>query len=174
MFEINTNTTADTIEEHLGGFEQGVEMFDIPDEPEIEDEEPEEIEPETQTVASPDSYFEEKPKKSIADIRKIKKKAAKQVVNIPTKLIDWLIGLITGIDERNRYRPDKEDLKDIEDIVFEMLPDEFNVSPWLGLVLVIGAAYMPIVETAKKDLKQKKKNGNKTIISKKKGIEYFD
>jgi len=146
------NTTPENISDHLDGFVKPVESFDIPDEPEIPDANDDEIENKQYLQERKDFFVDEK---SIKEIHKIKRKAAKTIVNVPSKFLDWLLSTITGIDESKRYIPDKEDLKDIEDIVFEMLPDKFNISPWFGLILAVGAAYLPIITTVKKDMEIK-------------------
>ncbi len=160
------NITPDSISEHLDGFVKPVESFDILDEPEIPDATQDEIENE-QSLQLRKDFFEDE--KSLKEIHKIKRKAAKIVVNVPSKFLDWLLSTITGIDENKRYIPDKEDLKDIEDIVYEMLPDKFNISPWFSLILAVGAAYLPIITTVKKDMEIKKSR-----ITNTNRINYFD
>ncbi len=109
-----------------------------------------------------DSYFDDEPVTVPKAIKEAKKIAANQIVNIVSSGLDALLQMYTGVNEFGRYKPPAENLKEIEGIVVEMLPDRTPEMPkWLFLAIALFAAYSPIITTVKRD-KEKKNNKEKT------------
>jgi len=121
--------------EFFDGFSEPVEEFEIPEQ--------EEIEPE---------YFEDNITATKV-ITEAKKKAAEEVVNIGTSLIDALLQMYSGTYEFGRYKPPKENIREIQSTLVNMLPDNGKqfIPNWLLLIVAIFAGYSPIIVSVKED-----------------------
>ncbi len=121
--------------EFFNGFSEPVEEFAI--------QEQEEIEPE---------YFEDNITATKV-ITEAKKKAAEEIVNIGTSLIDALLQMYSGTYEFGRYKPPKENIREIQSILVNMLPDNGKqfIPNWLLLIVALFAGYSPIIVSVKED-----------------------
>ena len=85
-----------------------------------------------------------------------KDKVAEKVFNIFTVLSSELIGMITGQDS-GRYVPKDSSKKNIIEALEDVLPDTGgNMPPWVVLLIVATATYVPIAKNIKQDLVEKK------------------
>lgn len=85
-----------------------------------------------------------------------KNEVAEKVFNIFTVLSSEFIGMITGKDS-GRYVPKENSKKNIIEALADVLPDTGgNMPPWLILLIVGTATYIPILKVVKTDISEKR------------------
>lgn len=104
-----------------------------------------------------DLELEHTPVIKIFDEKKARAEA-KFFTNTNDKLHAFICGLISGQDS-DEYEADDDELKDIQDAIFEWRKDsETHMPEWMQALAFIAVIYMPIYRRAFKDRKLAKQN----------------
>ena len=121
----------------------------------------------TKESEAPKVDFFEQTEKS-PEISETAKKAKKETAKFIIKRVDDAISLISSMisdESPDKYRADKEDLKELIKLLETMLPDASGViPPGIMLLITFIFAYTPVL---KKSFKDRKKNKQKEVEGKK-------
>lgn len=74
-----------------------------------------------------------------------------------TNYIDDLAGGYSGLEDKGRYMPSAESLREMKKSLSKLIPDKFRMPEWLKLTVLIVIAYTPIIKKAKRDKKNNAK-----------------
>lgn len=172
--EVITDVKTDVAKVESDGYEsadeliekrlQVEELFDeLKDTREIVDETKSEIpDDQFETEKNDDSIFDEESEKRKSISIGLKNKLAKGEAKILTRVNDSLNSFICSLiadDDPDKFKANKTDLKDIEDVIYDFRKESDKHLPaWLQIALFIGATYGPLYKSAFDMRKLNKRN----------------